>query len=164
MSNEIEHGPERTIQRDLPATPDVETREETIARVMGEVEAASVGFGGSADPSTRRGVPRLLARRVMVAAAAGAAVGAAVGLALSFLPGPREEGRGLGAEGSGWPHVVGYALVMAIGLAVIVAVIVALWTLAREDGRIEREVEEKTGRGPEGPGSPNSPDQDLELH
>lgn len=47
-------------------------------------------------------------------------------------------------------------------MAIIFGVIFgALWTLAREDGRIEREVEEKTGRGPEGPGSPSSHEADL---
>ena len=74
----------------------------------------------------------------------------------------RDLDAGLGLEGGGPWHVVSYAIVMAIGVAIIVGVIYgALWTLAREDGRIEREVEEKTGRGPEGPGSPSSPRTDL---
>jgi hypothetical protein len=40
--------------------------------------------------------------------------------------------------------------------------IATLILLAREDGRIEREVERKTGRGPEPPGSPIDPKHDVD--
>ena len=33
--------------------------------------------------------------------------------------------------------------------------------LAREDGRIERRVEEQTGRGPDAPGRPNRPEEET---
>src|SRR5687768_9605253 len=148
------------VQPDRPAKPPVETREETVARVVGPVEAVSVERSGSSDPSTRRGFQRLLTRRFFTAAAAGGVVGVALGLALYLLPGPREESRGLGAEGADWANAVGYALVMGAALAVVAAVVSSYFILAREDGRIERQVEEKTGRPPEGPGRPNHPGED----
>jgi hypothetical protein len=153
----------RSVQQDLPAQPDVETREETIARVIDETEAAGAEHGGSPDPSTRRGVQRTLVGTLLVAGATGAVVGAVLGTALSFWPGPREEGRGLGIQGDGVWHTISYAAVMAIALAIVFAVVAAFLTLAREDGRIEREVEEQTGRGPEGAGSPSDPEHDLKA-
>ena len=39
--------------------------------------------------------------------------------------------------------------------ALIFSMIGSLITLEREDGRIERDVEESTGRGPEPPGDPS---------
>lgn len=151
------------VQRDRPASPDAETREQTIARVVDGPEAAdAAAHGGSSDPSVRHGVQRTLIRTMVRAGAVGAVVGAVAGIVLSQVPGPGGEGRGLGLEGGGPWHVVSYAIVMAIGVAIIVGVVYgALWTLAREDGRIEREVEQRTGRGPEGPGSPSSPRTDL---
>jgi hypothetical protein len=150
------------VQPDRPAKPPVETRDETVARVVGPVEAVSVDRGGSSDPSTRRGFQRLLTRRFFTAAGAGGLVGVALGLALYFLPGPREEGRGLGAEGGNWANAVGYAVVMGVALAIVAAVLSSYFILAREDGRIEREVEEQTGHQPEGPGRPNRPHEDPE--
>jgi hypothetical protein len=151
------------VQPDRPARPAVETREETVARLAGAEEAVSVGRGGSADPSTRRGMQRFLAKRFLRGAAIGGLVGIAVGITLYLLPGPREEGRALGLERTGFANAVLYALIMGIALAVVVAVITSIITLAREDGRVEREVEERTGRGPEGPARPNRPDEDHDL-
>jgi hypothetical protein len=161
MASDEQRGGEPSVQRDVPANPDVETREETIARVVGEEEAVGAERGGSPDPSTRRGVQRTLAGTLLLFGGIGAAAGAALGVALSFCPGPREEGRGLGVQGDGIGHTVGYALVMAVAVAIVVAVIAAFVTLAREDGRTEREVERATGHGPEGPGDPSSPEHDL---
>jgi hypothetical protein len=148
------------VRPDQPAAPRPETREETVARLVGPEEAVSVDRGGSPDPSTRRRLGRILTRRFFTAAAAGGAVGIALGLLLYFLPGPREESRALGTEGGNWANAVGYALVLGAALAIVAAVISSILILAREDGRIEREVEERTGRGPEGPGRPNRPDED----
>jgi hypothetical protein len=153
--------PEASVQQDLPANPDVETREETIARVVGDEEAVGADHGGSADPSTRRGVQRTLWATALLTGAVGAAIGFAAGVALSFWPGPEEGGRGLGVEGSGWSHTLGYGLVMAVAVGIVVAVIASILALAREDGRVERRVEEETGHGPEGPGRPADPEHDL---
>jgi hypothetical protein len=161
MAQDEQRTGEASVQQDLPAKPDAETREETIARVVGEEEAVGAEHGGSPDPSTRRGVQRTLAGTVLVFAGVGAIIGAVLGVALSFWPGPTDGGRGLGVEGDGLGHTLGYGLVMAIGIAIIAGVIAAFLTLAREDGRVERQVEQKTGRGPEGPGDPASPEHDL---
>lgn len=143
----------RSVQRDQPARADVESREETIARVVGQAEAVGAERGGSADPSTRRGVQRTLAGAFALVAATGALIGGVIGLVLSLLPGPFETGGVLGA--------VGYTLAMAAAGALIGGVIGALVTLAREDGRVEREVEQRTGRGPEGAAGPGAPEHDL---
>jgi hypothetical protein len=155
--------PSQHVQPDRPATQHVETREETVARVMGAEEAVSVGRGGTADPSTRRGLQRRARDNFFKAFACGGVAGIVLGLALYFLPGPREEGRGLGLERTGWPNAVGYALIMGMALAVVAAVITTFITLMREDGRVEREVQEKTGHGNEGPGRANRPEEDPPL-
>lgn len=143
----------QSVQRDQPAQADVETREETIARVVDQTEAVGADRGGSADPSTRRGVQRTLVGAIVVFGGVGALIGGVIGLVLSLLPGPFETSSVLGA--------IGYIVVMAAGGALIGSMIGALVTLAREDGRVEREVEERTGRGPEGAASPSAPEHDL---
>jgi hypothetical protein len=82
-------------------------------------------------------------------------VGAIAGLILSLSPGPFET--------NGWGETVGDMVLLAGALALVVGVLSTLILLAREDGRVEREVERKTGRtGHEpGPGSPSSPEHDL---
>ena len=156
-------GVDRHVQLDAPATHDVETREETLARVVAEMpEQASDDV--SSDPSTRRGLHRVLGARVRRAAAVAFGIGAIIGLGLYLLPfGPREESRGLGAEGGDWANAAGYALGMGLAAALIVGVITALLTLEREDGRIEREVEETVGVEPVGPARPNRPEEDLPV-
>lgn len=145
--------PPRSIQQDLPAEPDVETREETIARVVGDEEAVGAERGGSPDPSTRRGLGRTLSRAMVTAAVAGLVVGAVAGLILSLVPGPFET--------SSVGGTIGYMAVLGVALAIVFGMLTALFTLEREDGRVEREVEQKTGRGAEGVGDPSSPDTDL---
>lgn len=142
-----------SIQQDQPAESHAETREETIARVVDDAEAVGAERGGSADPSSRRGLNRTLAGSLLVFGASGAVVGAVVGFVLSLLPGPFETDSVAGA--------VGYTVALAAAGALIAAVIGTLLTLAREDGRVEREVEEETGRGPEGVAAPGSPEHDL---
>lgn len=146
----------RSVQHDQQAQPHPETREETIARVVDSVEAVGAERGGSADPSSRRGLNRSLGRALGGFALVGAVAGAALGLALSFAPGPFETNSALGA--------LGYIVALAAAGALVAAVIGALVTLEREDGRVEREVEESTGRGPEGAGRPSAPAHDLDEH
>jgi hypothetical protein len=143
----------RTVQHDEPAATHAETREEKIARVVDAEEAAGARYGGSADPSTRRGMHRTLSGSLLGFAAAGAVIGAVLGIILSLAPGPFETD-GVGAA-------IGYVVVLAIAFAIVVGLLGALLTLAREDGRVEREVEHSTGRGPTRPGSPQAPEHDL---
>jgi hypothetical protein len=141
-----------SVQQDLPATSHAETREETIARVVDSDEAVGAERGGSADPSSRRGLNRTLRRALTRSAGAGALVGAVLGLVISLSPGP------FNTSGSG---VVAYVVVLALAGTLLTTLLGALLTLAREDGRVEREVEESTARGPEGAGSPGAPEHDL---
>ena len=137
----------RSTQQDLPAEPDVEPREETIAKAVDRSEAALVEAGGSVNPSTRRGVNVSLWRALAGWATIGAVIGAAAGVVLSLAPGPFETGSVGGA--------IGYAVVLAFAGAIIFSMIGALVTLEREDGRVERDVERVTGREPEGPAKPS---------
>ena len=52
---------------------------------------------------------------------------------------------------------------MGMALAVVAAVITTFITLMREDGRVEREVQERTGLGNEDPGRANRPGEDPPL-
>jgi uncharacterized protein (DUF58 family) len=90
-----------------------------------------------------------------VAAAIGGVFGVVAGLVLSLVPGPFET--------DGWGATIGYMIVLGGALALVVGVLSTLILLEREDGRVEREVERKTGRtGDEpGPGSPSRPEHDL---
>lgn len=142
-----------SIQHDQPADTHAETREETIARVVDETEAVGAERGGSPDPSTRRGLGRTMFGSLLVFGAAGAVIGAVAGIVLSLLPGPFETDSVAGA--------IGYTVALAAAGALIAAVIGTLLTLAREDGRVEREVEEGTGRPPEGAARPIAPEHDL---
>ena len=142
-----------SVQQDLPAKSHAETRDETVARVVDSDEAVGAERGGSADPSSRRGLNRTLRRALIGFGSAGALVGAVLGLVLSFAPGP--------FEASGASGTVGYVVALAVAGALLTALVGALLTLAREDGRVEREVETATGSGPEGAGSPAAPEHDL---
>jgi hypothetical protein len=148
--------PPHTVQPDLPAQPHpAESREETIERVVEEADQAlEVPTRGEAgDPTSRRGVNRAVFKRGLGLAGIGAVVGAVLAVILSFLPGPVETDTVAGT--------LGYALVMAVLLALVVGLIGTLILLAREDGRVEREVEHETGREPEAPGSPIDPTHDV---
>ena len=141
-----------TTQKDEPAYVDVETREETIARVIGDDEAVRADHGGSADSSTRRGLNRVLWRTVAGWAAAGAVLGVLIGAVLSIAPGPFET--------SSAGDAVAYAIGLGAALALVVGMLAALFTLEREDGRVEREVEQTTGEQP-APARPNRLEEDL---
>ena len=141
-----------SVQHDEPAVRDVETREETIARVVGEEEAVGAEHGGSPDPSTRRGLNRVLWKTVVMYAAIGFVAGAVIGLVLSLAPGPFETGSA--------GETVGYMIGLGAALALVVALLASLFLLEREDGRVERELERKrTGPNP-APASPSSPELD----
>ncbi len=105
--------PPHSIQPDRPAKPDVETREDTVERVLDETaEAQNVRPREElVDPTSRRGVNRTIARQALIAAGIGAVAGAVLGVVLSFLPGPVETDSAAGT--------VGYALVMALLIAII---------------------------------------------
>jgi hypothetical protein len=154
MADEQQTTGEAHVAQDLPANPDVETREETIARVVDSEEAVGAERGGSPDPSTRRGVQRTLGRTLAIGAAIGAAIGIVAGLILSLVPGPFETSSVGGA--------IGYMALLGAAMALVVGLLAALFTLEREDGRIERKVEQETGRGPEGIGDPADPAHDLD--
>jgi hypothetical protein len=144
-----------TVQPDRPARPSAESRQETIERVLHEADDAQNARLGEARaaPTSRRGVNRAVARRALGFAAVGAAAGADRGVVLTVAGGPFETGGAAGAAG--------IAVAMAIALGIVVGLIATLILLAREDGRVEREVERATGRGPEGPGSPGDPRYDI---
>jgi hypothetical protein len=153
MADEIEP---HTVQHDLPAKPDVESRQETVERVVHEADDVQNVHARteSADPTSRRGVNRVLFRQAMVVGAIGAVVGAVLAIVLSYVTGPFQTDSA-GAK-------AGYAVIMAVAIAIVFVLITTLIFLAREDGRVEREVEQKTGREPEPPGSPISPEHDIE--
>ena len=140
-----------------PTAASPEPREETIAGAVGEAEAVqgvSPRVEGE-DPSTRRGLNRTVTQSAFLFAGVGAVAGAVVGLVLSLVPGPFET--------DGWGATIGYMILLAAAVALVVGVLSTLILLEREDGRVERAVERKTGRtGHEpGPGSPSAPEHDL---
>ena len=154
------------VQHYPPAKADAESREETIERVIHESEEVQRTTAGieAVDPSSRRGLNRALARVVALLACAGFAVGAGLGLVLSFLPGPFElVGRGNIEGSTGWLQALLYALVMGAGFALVVTVVGTLIFLAREDGRVEREVEGRTGIHPPAPADPLEPQHDPKV-
>ena len=141
-----------SVQHDEPAKRDVETREETVARVVGDEEAVGATRGGTPDSSTRRGLNRVLWRTVARYAVIGFVAGAVVALVLSLAPGPFET--------SSVGETIGYMIGLGAALALVVALLASLFLLEREDGRVEREVEqERTGPNP-APASPGDPDLD----
>ena len=142
----------QSVQHDQPPQRDVETREETVARVVGEEEAVGARHGGSPDPSTRRGLTRVLWRTVGIYAGIGFVAGAIIALILSIAPGPFET--------SGAGETVGYMIGLGAAIALVVALLASLFLLEREDGRIERDLQrEATGSNP-APASPSSPELD----
>lgn len=129
----------RSVQQDLPAEPHPESREETIAHAIEESGAPADAL----DPSTRRRFGFVLGRALATWATVGAVVGAVAGVVLSLAPGPFETGSVGGA--------IGYAVVLAVAGALIFSIIGGLFTVEREDGRVEKDVERTTGPGPDGP-------------
>jgi hypothetical protein len=124
-----------SVQHDEPAYRDVETREETVARVAGDEEAVSAERGGSPDPSTRRGLNRALWKTVAMFAGIGFVAGAVLGLILSIAPGPFET--------SGVGEAIGYMVGLGLAIALVVTLLASLFLLEREDGRVQREEVER---------------------
>ena len=126
--------------------------------------------GSQLDP-TSRDVERLLARLSGLGAApvrepAAARAGGGGGASSSYAASQPRIAVGV-ARPTGLPsreeHVALWARVLLGGaLALVVALLAALFTLEREDGRIEREVVEDTGCAPEGIGDPADPAHYLE--
>lgn len=146
-----------------PAQPHAESREETLDRVLAESEQVGGDAPRAADPSTRRGFNEALGRQMLRGAIVGAVAGVVIAVLLRWVaPAPL----------TGWPggrsfsdselvNWVGWTLALAVALAIVMMVIAAFLHLAREDGRIEREVERATGHRPEGPGRPLGPEHDV---
>jgi hypothetical protein len=144
-----------SVQPDRPARPPAESREETVQRVLHEADEAQnvEAHEELVDPTSRRGVNRAVARRALLLAGIGAVFGAVLALILSFLPGPVETDTAAGT--------IGYMVVVGIVFALVFGLIGTLILLAREDGRVEREVERATGREPPPPASPSDPKYDV---
>ncbi len=121
-----------SVQHDDPPRRDVETREETVARVVGDEEAVGAERGGSPDPSTRRGLNRALWKTVAMYAGIGFVAGAVLGLLLSLAPGPFET--------SSVGGTIGYMIGLGFAIALVVTLLASLFLLEREDGRIQRDV------------------------
>jgi hypothetical protein len=150
------HAHPANVQPLPPTKVDAESREETIERVLEEADEAQNVHAREelVDPTSRRGVNRAVAKRALVLAAVGAVFGAVLALILSFLPGP--------VETDTVPGTIGYMIVVGIVFAVIFGLIGTLILLAREDGRVEREVERATGRDAPPPASPSDPKYDVD--
>ncbi len=145
-----------SVQPDRPAKPPAESREETIDRVLEEADEAQHVHAREelVDPTSRRGVNRAVTKRALLLAGAGAVFGAVLALILSLLPGP--------VETDTVPGTIGYMVVSGIVFAIIFGLIGTLILLAREDGRVEREVERATGRDAPPPASPSDPKYDVD--
>ncbi len=85
-------------------------------------------------------------------AAIGFVVGAVIGFVLSVSPGPFET--------DDVPESIGYAIGLGLAIALVTTLLASLFLLEREDGRVERELEqERTGENP-APASPSDPEHD----
>lgn len=105
-----------------PHSPEVESRDETIARIQREdLGAEAQAQPDGADPTSRRHLGRRLARFGLMGGLACAIVGVAVTLMV----------------GGGWPLALGIGAAIVISAGVVIALIAA----EDEDGRIERDVE-----------------------
>lgn len=156
MSSSPEQHP-RNVDPHPPTALEPETREETIAKAVGEgdqVQDVTPSAEGE-DPTTRRGLNRAVVQSALRYGAVGFVVGAVIALILGFLPGP--------FEADSWGGRVGYMVILGAAFALLVAMLATLMLLAREDGRVERNVEAKTGRSAHeaGPGSPGDREDDL---
>ena len=136
-----------------PAAEDgapVESREETLARVVEESREANVDQeippDALVDPSTRRGMNKALLRAAALGFVIGAAIGAGIGGLLRIAP------AALGDVG----ELPGIIAVMAFLGGVIGIIIASYMVLEREDGRVEQDVEDELGEQPS-PGSGSGP-------
>jgi hypothetical protein len=114
-----------TTQRDEPAHPHYESREEVLERVARESPA--IESPAAKDPSTRRGFTRYLLFALFG--------GAVLGYAVTFV---------VTGFAVGW----GPAVQWGFAGALIVGVLAALLTATDEDGRIARRVGRREGPQP----------------
>lgn len=134
----------------------VETREETLERavatqqaVVGDQHSGARSEGG--DPSTRRGFNAAFLARMRLGVLAGAVLGAGLGVLIRALTGS------LGLDGA----LLGSILGIAVAGAIVGGILSALVTAEREDGRVERTVEEKQGADAGGLGTGLDPRHDV---
>jgi hypothetical protein len=117
-----------------PTHAHAESQEQALARIVRAAHLDDRPEPLEADLTTLTGGNRRIAARAGLMMVLGAVAGGAIGLGLSRSSGP------FGVESTG--GTVGYMLVLGLALAVIVGLVSTLLMLEREDGRVEREVEE----------------------
>lgn len=149
--------PNRTTEYFPPTEAHGETRDETLRRLVDDERVPLEREDLAGDPTSRRGTNAKLVARPHVAALIGAGVGALVGLALALIPGVP----GPGGEEITFGGTIGYMVVLGVAVAVVTFVIAGLIYVEREDGRVERETEERTGRPGEPPAAPLDPKHDV---
>jgi hypothetical protein len=163
-----------SVEHFPPAAGDAahaESREETVRKAVAEqreiVGTQGAGMAGDplADPSTRRGANRGFLRSGLGGAVTGLVLGALLAcIALQFDTPLR--GRGAGAEDSGVMGNIGdaihWVIAFSIALAIIGFLLGTYMGLEREDGRVERQVEDAQDVPPdEAHGRPLDPKHDV---
>lgn len=145
-----------------PTESHAETREETLDRLIEDERVPVEREDLAGDPTSRRGTNTRLITRPHIAALAGAVVGAVVGLILALIPGVPGPGGRTGADNQmHLGNIAGYMAVLAIAVAAVTFVIAGLIYVEREDGRMERELEERRGVHGEPPAEPLDPKHDV---
>ena len=150
----------RDTQDFPPTEPHAESREETIERALADDPMHSPHEApADEDPITARGVTGRAITRTHLFGIAGAIIGAAIGLVLALGPidAPFMADRGTAGTIAG---TIGYMLFLAFAFSLVFTALSGLVYSAREDGRIERTVEEETGRRPGAPADPLDPKYD----
>lgn len=146
------------ISRHPPTEGDggyAESREETIERVVGEEMAPEPVADATAaeDPSSRRGILSLVAGRWFWI---GVGIGAGVGAIVALATWPVLDADAVGGDAG----KIALAGAIVLAGAVIGGVLSVLVNVAREDGRIQREVEEDHPSASRGPGHGSDPQID----
>lgn len=152
----------RTTEYFPPTDGHGETRDETLERLVEDERVPVARADIAGDPTTRRGKNTKLVVRPHIAALIGAGVGTLVGLLLALIPGVPGPGGGVGGgQDFQIGDAIGYMVVLAIAVAAVTFVIAGLIYVEREDGRMEREAEERTGHPSEPPAAPLDPKHDV---
>lgn len=134
-----------------------EPRERTVERVLERTDqprhGRAQGATADADPTSRRGFHRLLTARAGLGFLAGFVLGVAITL-IANATAPQA----LGDPGTG--GLIGACLVIGAALGLVGVVMTAFVVLGREDGRVERRIEEDLGDQPP-PGKGLDPRHDV---